>query len=298
MPLVVTIVGATGHVGRPMAEALAARSITVRAIARQAERLRPLAERGVDARAGQIEDADFLAEAFRGADVAFVMIPPHYQARDQRAYQRRLAESLADALKRAGVRRAVALSSIGADLPAGTGPIAGLHAFEQILRAVPGLSTVILRPAYFMENFLASISLIKQAGINGSSARGDVAVPMVARRDIALVATEFLAQPIFDRTAVRPLIGPEAHTLQAATSILGAAIGQPDLKYVQVSDADYRTALVQAGFSASAADDFVEMNRALSDGRIERSQDREASIMAPTTLEQFAREIFAPAYHT
>jgi len=202
----------------------------------------------------------------------------------------------AHALKRAGVRRAVAMSSIGADLPEGTGPIAGLHVFEQILQGVPGLATVILRPAYFMENFLASIPLMKQAGINGSSARGDVAVPMVATRDIALVATEFLAQPIFERTSVRPLLGPEAHTLQGATSILGAAIGKPDLKYVQFSDAVFGTALLQAGVSASAADDVVEMNRALSDGRIERSQDREASIMAPTTLEQFAREIFAPAY--
>src|SRR5207244_10589323 len=136
-------------------------------------------------REGYAADSAFLAEAFRGADGVFVMIPPDLEARDPRAHQRRIASSLADGLKKAGARRAVALSSVGASLPAGTGPIAGLHELEETLKSVPDLSVAVLRPAYFMENHLGSIRLIKTAGINGGPVKSGVSFPMVATRDVA-----------------------------------------------------------------------------------------------------------------
>ncbi|HEX9592118.1 MAG TPA: SDR family NAD(P)-dependent oxidoreductase [bacterium] len=296
MAPLVTITGASGNIGKALAERLLQDGVTIRAAARHAERLAPLTAKGAEAWVGDLGDTAFLAEALRDAGAAFVMIPPHVDVPDLRADQRRIAASLAEALQTAGVSRVVALSSLGADLPSGTGPIAGLHEFEERLQAVPGLSVVALRPTFFMENHLASIDLIKSAGINGSAAGADVAMAMIATRDIAAVAAEYLLAPTFAGYAVRELLGPRDYTHREATAILGAAIGKPDLAYAEFSYEDFRNGLVGAGFSASVADAYVEMYLALNEGRIQRAVTRTASNTTPTTLEEFAREVFVPAY--
>ena len=66
----------------------------------------------------------------------------------------------------ARVPRVVTLSSVGADLPTGTGPILGLRAMEERFNQIPGIHIVHLRPGYFLENVLPNIGLIKSAGIN------------------------------------------------------------------------------------------------------------------------------------
>jgi hypothetical protein len=51
---------------------------------------------------------------------------------------------------------------------------------------------LLLRPASFFENFYESLGLIKQQGINGDSVAPDLAIPMVATRDIDDVAAKAL----------------------------------------------------------------------------------------------------------
>ena len=296
MPHLVTVTGATGNIGRALADRLLQRGIKIRAVARQAEKLAPLAAKGAEARPGDIANTAFLTEAFRGAEAVFAMIPPHYRAPDLRAYHLRIAASLTEAMQVAGVPRVVALSSSGASRPSGTGPIADLHTFEERLTSTPRLSVVALRPTLFMEDHLDSIPLIKSAGINGSAARADVPLAMIATRDIAAVAAEYLMAPTFEGYVVRDLLGPRDYTHREATAILGAAIGKPDLAYVELSYEDFRQGLLGAGFSASAADAYVEMYTAINDGRIQSTVRREASNTTPTTLEEFARQVFAPAY--
>jgi uncharacterized protein YbjT (DUF2867 family) len=296
MPHLVTITGATGNIGKALAERLLQSGVKIRAVARNAEKLVPLTAKGAEACVGDVENTAFLTEAFLGADAVFAMIPPHSSVPDLRADQLRIAASLTEALKTAGVSRVVALSSAGASLPSGTGPIAGLHKFEELLKSIPGLSIIALRPTFFMENHLASIHLIKSTGINGSAARADVALAMIATRDIAAVAAEYLIEPTFDGYTVRELYGPRDYTHREATSILGAAIGKPDLAYVEFSYEDFRKGLLGAGFSASVADAYVEMYTAINEGRIQSTMSRTKSNTTPTTLEEFAREVFAPAY--
>jgi uncharacterized protein YbjT (DUF2867 family) len=296
MPHLVTITGATGNIGKALADRLLHSGVTIRAVARTAERLLPLTARGAEACVGDMAHTAFLTEAFRGADAVFAMIPPHYHAPDLRAYHPRITASLAEGLQTAGVPRVVALSSSGASLPSGTGPIADLHTFEACLQAIAGLSVVALRPTLFMEDQLASIPLIRSAGVNGSAAHADVALAMVATRDIAAIAAEYLRAPTFEGYIVRDVLGPRDYTHREATAILGAAIGKPDLAYVELSYEDFRQGLLGAGFSVSAADAYVEMYTAINTGRIQSTVRRNASNTTPTTLEEFAREVFAPAY--
>ncbi len=296
MSNIVTVIGATGNIGRVLVEKLLSNGVRVRAVGRGKDKLAALQRHGAEIHAGSLHGVGFVANALRGADAAFLMIPPNYTAPDMRSDQRRLGANLIEAVKTSGIKRVVVLSTLGGGLSASTGPILGLHEFENAVRGIAGLSAVILRPTYFMENQLGSIGLIKHAGINGSAMRPDTRLPMVAARDIAGVAAEVLSAPTFTGITVREILGPRDYSMQEATAILGAAIGKPDLAYVQFSDADFKKGLEGAGFSADVADKFVEMNAAFNAGTFQNTAQRSTANSTATTLEQFAREAFAPAY--
>lgn len=189
----------------------------------------------------------------------------------------------------------VNISSLGADLTSGTGPILGLHAQEERLnRDFPG-AVLHLRPGYFMENFFFSINLIKGQGINGSPLKPDLALPMIATRDISEVAAEALATLSFTGKSVRELLGPRDTTLTEATRILGAAIGRPELPYVQFPYDAAHKAMVAMGVSVDVANRFNEMYQGFNNGLIRPTDPRSPKNATPTTLEVFA-SAFAAAF--
>ena len=291
----VTVTGATGHVGGELVRRLRDKGVRVRAVARNADRLKALGE-GVEVLAGSLDDTAFLTRAFTGADAVFAMIPPSYGEKDFRAYQRRIADSIAAAVAAARVSRVVALSSVGAERGSGNGPVAGVHDLEKRLEAVPGVHVVHLRPAYFMENELNTIGLIQSAGITGSPLRADQPLPTVATRDIAAVAADLLAAPTFTGRSVREILGPRDYSPRETARILGTAVGRPDLPYVEFSYDDTKKALLGVGFSEDVARLFVEMYEALNEGRMRPVEGRTPATATPTTLETFAKDVFAPAF--
>lgn len=295
MQPLVTVTGASGNIGRSLVERLLQHGVKPRVVGRNVEKLVPLQAAGATAYVGDIADTAFLVEAFRDVDAVFAMLPEHPDAPDFQADKHRTAAKLIEAIKLARVPRVVALSASDVVPPSGVGPTAANGAFEDMLGSIGGLSVVALRPAYFMENHIGSIPLIQYAGINSSAFHADVALPMIATRDIAAVAAEYLLAPTFAGYTVRELLGPRDYTFSQVTGILGAAIGNPDLPYVQCSYEDFRQALMQAGCSDSTAATIAETPRAFNEGRIRRAS-RNASNTTPTTLEVFARESFAPAY--
>jgi uncharacterized protein YbjT (DUF2867 family) len=294
MPHLVAITGATGNNGRAITERLLAGGVAVRAVARDAVKLAPLVSKGAEPWVGDIADTAFLGDAFRGAHAVFAMIPQDFRVPDYAADQRRMVGAVAEALRAAGVSRVVALSTPAARL--GIGPPVALREFEERLGSNPRLSSVVLHPMYYMENFLASIPMVKTAGIMGGAIRGDVALPMVATRDVAALAAEFLLRPDFEGSLVKPLTGPRDYTFREAAATLGAAIGSATLPYVDLAYDDFRRGLLGAGFSETAADAFIELAQAYNDGLVQQEVTRTAENSTPTTLDQFAREIFAPAY--
>ena len=290
------VCGATGNTGSRIAEMLLAAGEPVRVIGRERVRLGPLAAKGAEPWPGDIGDTAFLEKAFSGARGAFILIPPRYDAPDVREYQNRIGASLVTALAKSRVPRVVALSSIGAHLTEGTGPILGLHDLESRLSALKEAEVVCLRPAYFMENLLWSIPLIRNQGINGSPIRPDVPLPMIATEDIAAVTARLFIEGIFHGHAVRYLLGPRDLTMTEATRILGEAIGKPGLRYVQFSEEDARKSMAGAGMSGSVLDSMLEMQRGFNAGIIRPTRDRSAESTTPTTLERFSKSSFAHAY--
>ena len=84
----IVITGATGNVGKKVAETLLAEGAEVRVVSRNTKRLQPLAEKGAEAWGGSLQDEAFITEAFKGAAAVLVMIPPNHGSENLRAYQR------------------------------------------------------------------------------------------------------------------------------------------------------------------------------------------------------------------
>lgn len=290
-----TVMGATGHTGNGIAQTLLNAGKKVRAIARSRSKLAELEALGAEVVTGDALDASFLTSAFTGAEAVYTMFPPSPTAPDHRAVQDAHGEAIVRAIEASGVRRIVMLSSIGAQVPAGTGPIAGLHAQEERLRQLPGIDVLMLRPAYFLENFYETVGLIKHQGINGGAIAADLRMPMIATRDIAEVAAEVLLQRNWRGVVVRELLGHRDLTHAEVTRILGARIGRPDLPYVQFPYDDYARSLVQVGLSESVANLYAEMSRAINEGIVDSVEGRTRENTTPTSVEQFAEE-WAKAY--
>ncbi|MBI3320538.1 MAG: NAD(P)H-binding protein [Candidatus Omnitrophica bacterium] len=286
------ITGATGQIGHALAEELLRRGHTVRALGRNADKLAALKAKGAEAHSAALDDADSLAAVFAGAHGVFTMIPPGYTEDDFGAYQDRVGQAVAAAIRQAAVAHVVNLSSLGAQHPDGTGPIKGLHRQEQRLQQIPGLNVVHLRPGYFMENQLWSIATIKQQGINGSPIRGDLPILMVAARDIAAKATELLDGLSFRGQSVLELVGPKPVTLNEATAILGKAIGKPGLQYAQFPYDQARQAMLGLGMKPSIADLMIEMYEGFHSGRV---APQGQPVKGKTSFEEFAR-LFAEAF--
>ena len=288
------VLGATGNTGRATAESLLSKGHKVRAVGRSAERLETLVRKGAEAAAGDAFDPGFLTEAFKGAGAAYVMLPPNAAATDFAGHYARAAESVEKALRATGLRRAVFLSSQGAQHEDGTGPIKALHAQEERFKKMD-LDLTILRPGYFFDNFFGALPLIKRQKINGSAIAKDVPFTMIATADIGAFAARELVRQGASGLKVMDLYGPRDMTMAEATRILGNALGVPDLPYVRFSDGDFKGALVQVGFSAHVADLFVEMSHAISDGLVRGTDPRTPENTGATTLEAFAPAL-AQAY--
>jgi uncharacterized protein YbjT (DUF2867 family) len=290
------ICGATGNVGSKVAKYLLEAGVPVRAVGRERVRLEPLAATGAEPWPGDLGDAKFLSKAFSEAGGVFAMIPPQYDAPDITAYQNGIGEALVTALENARVPRVVTLSSIGAHLFEGTGPIRGLHDMEKKLEKLGDADVVHLRAAYFMENHLWNVPVIREHGMNGSPIRPDAPIPMVATKDIADEAARLLLAKTLSGHTVRYLLGPRDLTMTEATRILGRAIGKPDLRYIQFPEEEARKAMSGMGMSDSAIEALLEMQRGFNAGRIRPTQERNASNTTPTTLEEFAETVFAQSY--
>jgi len=287
------LLGSNGQITSKLARLLLASGHPVRVAGRNATALAPLAGAGAEVAAGDPGDAAFLERAFTGATAVYTMIPPCYDEPDMREAQDRIGEAIAVALSNVRVPRVVNLSSIGAELPQGTGPIEALHAQEQRLQAIRGIDLLHLRPGSFMENLLPAAAAVAAAGLLPGMEAPDAPMPMVATRDVAAVVARELATPRHRGALL--LHAPRHVTMREAAAALGAAIGKPGLRYVQSAAAEGKAVLRAHGFSASAADQIETLARWLSTSSL-ASAGAAPVALQPTTIEAFAREEFAPVY--
>jgi uncharacterized protein YbjT (DUF2867 family) len=287
------IVGASGNTGSIIANSLLLKGEKVRVMGRDAGRLQRFVRKGAEAFTAELSDAAAFTKAFSGARAAYLMLPPVKSREDQE----RQSDAIAKAVKESGLRYAVHLSSFGAQVPEGAGPIAGLHSSEQKLNAIRDLNVLHLRAGYFMENQLAAISMIHGMGMFGGALPPDLKLPMIATRDIGAYAAQRLLDLDFSGKQTRELLGERDLSMTEATAVIARGIGKPELRYEQFPYDQVQQVLTQMGIPPKTAAEYIEMYKAINAGVLAAQEPRSPENSSPTSFERFVQDVLAPAYH-
>ncbi len=290
-----TVTGSLGNVSKPIVEILVKNRHDVTVISSNPEKKNAIEALGAKAAIGSVNDTNgFLINAFDGADAIYTMVPPDFRASNYRQHMVDTGKSYLDAIKSSGVKRVVNLSSLGAHLSTGTGPIAGMHEVEQMLNTLDGVAIKHLRPGFFYTNFFFDMVTIRNHGIMGSNYGPESKISMVHPNDIAIVAAHEL-ENVFEGKGHRYIVSDE-RTIVEVAQILGASIGKPTLPWVTMSDEQLFRGMTEAGMGESIAKLYIEMGHAVAKGSLpEHFQQHQPELTGKTKLTDFANE-FAAVY--
>lgn len=296
MKIVVT--GSLGHISKPLTKELLEKGHTVTVVSRDPERKKEIEALGAKAAIGAMEDVDFLTATFAGADAVYCMIAPggfFDPNHDLLAYVNEIARSYAQAIKQAGVKHMVHLSSIGAHMEKNNGILRFHYNAEQIFKALP--SDVIVktvRPVAFYYNLLGFIPAIKNAGFIASNYGADDVIAWVSPHDIATVVAEEITTPFVERK-IRYIASQELRCQEIAT-VLGSAISKPDLKWNLIPDEQMEGILVGVGMNPNIAKGVVEMQHSMHTGELFEDYYRNKPSLSKTKITDFAKD-FAAAFN-
>jgi uncharacterized protein YbjT (DUF2867 family) len=295
MKIIVT--GSLGHIGKPLTQELVQKGHAVTVISSNAEKQNDIEALGATAAIGSIEDVQFLTTTFTGADAVYTMLPPPDFSNpdlDLMAHCSTLAGNYAQAIRASGVKRVVHLSSIGAHLAKDSGLILLHHVAESILDKLPDVDITFMRPVAFYYNLLSFIPAIKNTGVIASNYGADDKIAWVSPIDIAAAVARELETTAIGRKV--SYVASDEPTCNEIASILGAAIGKPDLKWIVITDEQMQTGLTSFGVPAQIATGLVEMNASMHQGQLfEDYYLNRPQVMGKVKLADFAKE-FATAF--
>ena len=289
------ITGSLGHISKPLTASLVQAGHQVTVISSSADRIPAIEALGAQSAIGSVEDQQFLAKTFAGADAVYTMIPPTWAATDWKAHIHHIGKVYTDAIKTSGVKKVVNLSSLGAHMPDGCGPVSGLHHAENELNKLDGVTITHLRPGFFYYNMLANIGMIKGMGIIGGNYGDNATLVLAHPTDIAAAAAEELQYTAATSHSIRYIASDERTTADIAR-VLGTAIGKPELPWINFKDEDSYNGMLQAGLSPDVAKNYTEMGHAMATGQMIADYVHHQPTHSATKLEDFATE-FAAAYN-
>lgn len=285
----ITIAGSLGNIGKPLTKQLVEAGHEVTVISSSNERKAGIEALGATAAIGSVRDASFVTGALTGAEAAFLMTPPAMGPTNIVDNTINAGKAFASAIKQTGIPRAVMLSSYGADQPAGNGPIKALYNIENIYNEIEGTAFRFFRAGSFYRNFNNNIPMIKAMGIIGANYPGNIRIGLAHQDDIAnAVAAELPTS--FTGKEVRYIVS-DVRTPDEIAKVLGAAIGMPELKWVEFSDEQSLQGMKQAGMPEELAALFTEMGVGIRSGKLFKDFEESGSPVAgKVKLEDFAKE--------
>lgn len=265
----ILVTGAAGQTGQAIIRSLADRGVKAKAMVhKQADRARLAAYGGIETVVGELADDRGLQTILKGIDTAYLVSSVDPDMTD-------LHQQFIDSAKRAGVRRIVRHSALGAAVESGSRLLSWHGEAERYLEA-SGIGWTHIRPNYFMQNFESFIKGSVCATASFATSLGRTRVSMVDVRDIAAVAAEILIGDGYEGKSYA-ITGPESLTMDQAATILGRSLGFP-VRHRSLSDMELRNELVGAGTPVWMADAFTELYGVFREGRHERIYDTVTTI--------------------
>jgi uncharacterized protein YbjT (DUF2867 family) len=220
----ILVTGATGKQGGAVLRHLREKGFTVRALTRDPDspKARGLVGHGTEVVRGDLNDSGSLSRALDGVDGVYFVQPVSQD-------EVRQGNSLIDAIKQTRVSHVVYSSVAGADRKSGVPHFETKNQIEERLRGT-GLHHTILRPAYFMENWLGMRDRIENGALS-LPLKPETRLQMIAVDDIGGFAALAFEKPRhWDGRAVE-LAGDElsmTELAQAFTRMTGR-----DVRYEQ-----------------------------------------------------------------
>ncbi len=289
------ITGSLGNISKPLAQKLIGAGHEVTIISSKAGHADEIKALGATPAIGSVEDRQFLENSFAGADAAYLMTPPNFVATDFYAYQQKVADNYIAAITKNNIRYVVQLSSIGAHMRKGAGPIDGLAYLEEELGKSEDVNAVFLRPSYFYNNLFAQVDLVKNAGIFGGNFGGEEKLVLTDTDDIADAAAEVLLKLSFTGQQVKYIATEERTTAEIAT-LLGNAIGKPGTPWIIFSEEQSLQGMLGAGIPQPMAEAYTQMGKSIREGLIQEDYwKNRPETLGKLKLEEFAGR-FANAY--
>ena len=259
------IAGVTGHTGKIAAETLLAQGKPVRVIVRKPEQGAPWKARGAEVAIASLDDEAALTRAFTGVQGAYVLLPPDPTSNEVLASRAKLTRAITRAVEASKLPHVVLLSSVGAHVPKGTGPIAMLHDAERSLEKT-GAATTFVRPAYFLENFGAVLQPAKADGVLPSFMPAGMQHESVSTHDIGkTVAKALLDGPRGHR--VIELAGPTPVSANLVAATLTKLLGRP-VKVVEAPLDAVVPTFMSFGMSQNMSELYREMLEAFNSGLV------------------------------
>jgi uncharacterized protein YbjT (DUF2867 family) len=203
----IVVTGATGNVGRPLVQALAAAGEQVTAVSRKVTGV----PAGARSHQADLTQPEGLAPALRGAEALFLLTSADFMANGN-------LEDVLAVVRASAVRRVVLLSSQG------VGTRRHPSHLEDTVRQ-SGLEWTMLRPGNFDSNALQWAGPVRAQRMVAAPF-GDVALPAIDPADIAEAAAAALREPGHDGN-IYTLTGPEPISPRQQAAAIGDALGEP-----------------------------------------------------------------------
>ncbi|MET0427604.1 MAG: NmrA family NAD(P)-binding protein [Microvirga sp.] len=265
------ILGATGHIGSAVAQALLESDEAVTVITRDAGKAEQWRAKGAEAALVDLNDPPRLREALRQGRRAFLLNPPARPSTDTDAEEARSIRNILEALDGSGLEKVVVQSTYSARPGEHCGDLTSLHGLEQAVNA-QAIPATIVRAAYLMSNW---DNLLKpaQGGTLPTMYPADREIPMVAPADVGRVAARLLREPV-DATGLRAVEGPERYTPVDVAAAFADALRRK-VEVAVIPRSGWEEAFRAQGFSPEAAYSFARMTAVSIDEGFEEPDDPE-----------------------
>jgi uncharacterized protein YbjT (DUF2867 family) len=270
----VLVLGATGKTGSRVAERLSAHGVSIRTAARS----------GADTSFDWDNQATW-EQTLRGATGLYLVSPI------LRIDFAGLVGRFLDEAERAGIRHVTYLSAYGMEhAPTEV----ALRAVELDLAARSSLTSTVIRPAWFMEDF--SETFLQPVNDEIVAPAGDGAEAFVSVEDIAAVAAVTLAEPETHAGRAYAPTGLQALTMAEAAAMISAATGRT-ITYRDIDREQWIAAMVSTGVPAEYAQVLRPLTATVASGNGARpnSDILDVTGTAPVTFAEFAAKT-APAW--
>lgn len=296
----IVVTGALGNISEPLTKRLVQQGNEVTIVSRNLQNKGAIEALGAKAAIGSVLDVAFLTETFSGADAVYLMVPavnffdPQSDVFD---FYHKTATTYKEAILKSGVTKVVHLSSMGAHLETGAGLLGCHHIAENILRTLPeSVSVTSVRSPSFFSNLFGFIPTIKSQQALFSNYSAEVMEPWAAPVDIAAEITKVLTDSASGKTA--RYIVSEILSGNTLVQAIGSAIGNPELKWGQITDEQLAASLSQNGMPQKTVNLFLEMNKGRENGSIYSDYYQHQSELGKTKLKDFLITDFMKVYQT